>query len=361
MIDGTTRSCLIKSVPAKAVPGTMSKLYVNMGLLIGLVVLSVVAIGCDEPAPPAPAPPPAIQPGDAIVAADHQIVIDAPVVLWSQPGAYNAYAERCRFTPEQVMPSEPADPGTPARYSQRVPRSRSLRRKVKADGWTLDHLRAQVNLLVIHFDACGASRQCFKILHDVRGLSAHFLLDLDGTIYQTLDCKERAWHAGFVNDRSIGIEIANIGARSNVKEFEKWYAHDADGQPYAIFPRWLGDPGILTPGFVAQPARSELIAGSINGQKVKQYDFTDEQYESLIKLTAGILRALPEIRLQVPRDERGGVRTTVLSQKQIDTYAGILGHWHISKGKIDPGPAFDWDRVLGGVEEILTDSTDLNE
>jgi len=37
--------------------------------------------------------------------------------------------------------------------------------------------------------------QCFKVLHDHRDLSVHFMLDLDGTIYQTLDLKERAWHA----------------------------------------------------------------------------------------------------------------------------------------------------------------------
>ena len=38
------------------------------------------------------------------------------------------------------------------------------------------------------------------------------MLDLDGTIYQTLDLKERAWHATTSNSRSVGIEIANIGA-----------------------------------------------------------------------------------------------------------------------------------------------------
>ena len=41
----------------------------------------------------------------------------------------------------------------------------------------------------------------------------HFLLDLDGTIYQTLDLKERALHVGASNTRSVGVEIANLGAR----------------------------------------------------------------------------------------------------------------------------------------------------
>ena len=69
-----------------------------------------------------------------------------------------------------------------------------------------------VDQFVIHFDARGSSRKCFEILQDVRGLSVHFMLDLDGTIYQTLDVKEKAWHATIANGRSIGVEVANIGA-----------------------------------------------------------------------------------------------------------------------------------------------------
>jgi len=38
---------------------------------------------------------------------------------------------------------------------------------------------------VIHFDDAGTSRTCFLVLQDDRDLSVHFMLDLDGTIYQT--------------------------------------------------------------------------------------------------------------------------------------------------------------------------------
>jgi N-acetyl-anhydromuramyl-L-alanine amidase AmpD len=40
----------------------------------------------------------------------------------------------------------------------------------------------------------------------------HFLLDVDGTIYQTLDLHEKAFHATYANDFSIGVEIAHPGA-----------------------------------------------------------------------------------------------------------------------------------------------------
>ena len=39
-------------------------------------------------------------------------------------------------------------------------------------------------------------------------VSAHFVIDRDGTVYQLLDIRETAWHASAVNARSIGIEHA---------------------------------------------------------------------------------------------------------------------------------------------------------
>ena len=32
---------------------------------------------------------------------------------------------------------------------------------------------------------------------------------------------------------------------------------------------------------------------------------------------------------------------------------GILGHYHLTTDKLDPGPAFDWDRLLGLVRASL--------
>jgi hypothetical protein len=72
--------------------------------------------------------------------------------------------------------------------------------------------------------------------------SLHFLLDLDGTIYQTLDLKERAWHATTSNARSVGIEIANMGAYGEGEKdpFDEWYARDADGRTRIAIPARFG-------------------------------------------------------------------------------------------------------------------------
>ena len=55
-----------------------------------------------------------------------------------------------------------------------------------------------------------ALAQCFRVLHDERGLS-RFLVDVDGRVFQTLDVAS-AWHATDANDVSVGVELASLGA-----------------------------------------------------------------------------------------------------------------------------------------------------
>jgi len=43
-------------------------------------------------------------------------------------------------------------------------------------------LQEHVVQFVFHYDVCGFSQRCFDVLHDHRGLSVHFMLDVDGTI-----------------------------------------------------------------------------------------------------------------------------------------------------------------------------------
>lgn len=291
--------------------------------------------------------------GDEIVAAGRLFHTGTRVVLWCDPGGYDAYRCHRHFEPAATMPSNPVAPDNPQRYGTRYRLSDEMKSRVADDGWTLDNLRGVVDQFVIHYDACGTSARCFKILQDVRGLSVQFMLDLDGTIYQTLDCKERAWHAGIANDRSVGIEIANIGAYPNTKTLEQWYAMDGQGWPYVTIPGWMEERHLLTPNFKARPSRRELVRGVVNGRELMQYDYTDQQYEALVKLTATLVRVFPNIKLDIPRDANGAVRPEVLSEEEWQAYAGLIGHSHISKGKSDPGPAFDWERVLSGARKIL--------
>lgn len=226
---------------------------------------------------------------------------------------------------------------------------------MRGGGWDLPLLQRTIDQFVLHYDVCGVSRQCFRVLHDMRGLSVHFMLDIDGTIYQTLDLKERAWHATISNDRSIGIEIANMGAYAADEKdpFDRWYARDAAGRTVITVPQDLGDGGIRTPGFVGFPARDEPVVGPIHGRTLTQYDLTPQQYDSLIKLTAALCTVFPRINPDAPRDAEGRVLTRQLSRPEWEAFAGILGHHHVQDNKVDPGPALQWDHVLSEVRRRL--------
>jgi N-acetylmuramoyl-L-alanine amidase len=311
----------------------------------GVMLAGLVLAGCSRSVPPVSWHQVPRQ-GDEIVAAGQMFHTGAPVVLWLDPKGYDAYNGHRHFDESATMPSNPVSPNDPNRYGRRRKLSDDLAKRVAEEGWTLANLQQQVDQFVIHYDVCGTSRQCFKVLHDVRGLSVHFMLDIDGTIYQTLDLKERAWHAGEANDRSVGIEIAQIGAYPNMKVLDNWYKLDETGWPYITLPSWMTDTGVRTPNFVGRPARQSIVTGRINGRDLMQYDYTPEQYASLVRLTAALARIFPNMRLDVPRAEDGSVRSDALSAEELAAWQGLLGHYHITRGKSDPGPAFDWDRLL---------------
>ena len=293
--------------------------------------------------------------GDEIMIAGQMFHTGAPVVLWTDPGGYDGYRIEKRFTPWeesswQATLKARKTLDSPNRYGVRAAKltPQELER-VRGGGWDLPLLQRTIDQFVMHFDVCGTSRQCFRILHDVRGLSVHFMLDIDGTIYQTLDVKERAWHATISNDRSVGIEIANIGsyAAGEKDPFAQWYQTDANGVVSRItIPSVMGDGGVRTPGFVGVPARKVIINGEIQGRQERMYDLTPQQYDSLAKLTATLCTVLPQVKCDYPKGPDGTVLTHKLPDAELAAYQGILGHYHIQANKNDPGPAFQWELLV---------------
>src|SRR5215212_6042090 len=177
--------------------------------------------------------------GDEIIVCGQLFHTGAPVVLWTDPGGYDAYRTERRFVPMTqasyaATTRQTKDIDSPNRYGLRQSvLTAKQAEQVRGGGWPLELLQEKVDQFVYHYDVCGTSRQCFLILHDKRNLSVHFMLDVDGTIYQTLDLKERAWHASSANSRSVGIEIANIGAYTvGAKDdpLDQWYRRDETGK-----------------------------------------------------------------------------------------------------------------------------------
>lgn len=316
---------------------------------VACITASMFTSGCMQPTPGKPLK----RHGDEIVVCGRFFHTGAPVVLWMDPGGYDAYRVHCRFDPDHTLATGKGAYTTPNRYgTYRGHLSKEDAKRARAEGWTLPMLQKYVDLFVLHYDVCGTSRHCFQVLQDQRGLSVHFMLDVDGTIYQTLDVKERAWHSSQMNDRSVGVEIANMGAYEVPKTLSQWYGPDATGRIVFHPPVVAGTTGIRTVGFVPRPSRPDIVKGRINDRDLNQYDFTDAQYASLIRLGATLCRVLPKIRPVAPRDADGRICNHTLSDEQLANFHGILGHYHFSHEKVDPGPALNWDRVLEGVRRF---------
>ena len=298
-----------------------------------LVLAGFLLVGCV-------ASPPSV-----IVVAGEEFAVDAPVVLWTDPGGYSAYVEHGHFGE-----AESGKRYTPGR---RVPDGYlppALAERIRTGAAGPDELARFVDQFVLHYDVCGTSELCFRVLQDQRELSVHFLLDLDSTIYQTLDPKDQAWHAAVANARSVGIEIAQIGAwpvgdAKGAAYFEEWYEDGPSATMVTLAERY-GDGGVRSGERRFPSALHGPVTGQVHGGSFIQYGFTEQQEESLAALTAALHRALPGIALDVPRAQDGSVRTTALSPDELAAWKGLLGHHHVTERKVDPGPALDWDGLL---------------
>jgi N-acetyl-anhydromuramyl-L-alanine amidase AmpD len=188
----------------------------------------------------------------------------------------------------------------------------------------IEGLKKTVKCAVIHYDVTHNSKGCASVLKK-RGLSTHFMIDYDGTIYQGLDVVYQALHAGdSVNVRSVGIDLNNLA------------------QNIAGSRRFTDYKGKSDDDHRREKSRPQLI----NDVRWQCYGYSDAQYDALIALMK-VLQQQLELPIQVPVEESGEIKRDVLDKAS--AFDGILGHWHISATKFDPGPGFDWQRVLSGI------------
>jgi N-acetyl-anhydromuramyl-L-alanine amidase AmpD len=324
---------------------------------LALASLLPLFFGCKTAPRPGAAAPRA---GDEIMVAGQLFHTGTKVVLWTDPGGYDAYRVERRFAPFEESDWETSHEQvkglhSPNRYNIRKGTlSPEQIEEVRGGGWPLPMLQDVVDQFVLHFDVCGTSRQCFNILQDHRDLSVHFMLDVDGTIYQTLDLKERAWHATTSNNRSVGIEIANIGAYSNEEKspLGEWYQTEKGKTRITIPDRFGGYSSIRTKGFVGYAARPDAVKGVVQGRELTQYDYTPEQYEALAHLTATLCTIFPKIKCDYPKDTSGQLINHKLSDEELRNYHGVMGHYHIQTDKVDPGPALQWDHLITKAQKL---------
>jgi hypothetical protein len=163
-----------------------------------------------------------------------------------------------------------------------------------------------IRLFVNHWDVCLNSRSCDDIL-DRRGVSVHFLIDNDGTIYQTLDMQHGAWHAGNVNRKSVGVEISN----AYYPKYQDWYKRNGYGE------------------------RALVKDAVVHGSKLEPFmDFYPIQIEALKALWEAIHNAT-DIPYKTLLDAAGDTSKKYEQSAAYGSFSGFISHYHVSKNKID--------------------------
>ncbi|MEP1946943.1 MAG: N-acetylmuramoyl-L-alanine amidase, partial [Lentilitoribacter sp.] len=157
--------------------------------------------------------------------------------------------------------------------------------------------------------------------------SAHFVVEVDGSITQMVSTEQCAWHSGYgryqgrgrVNDFSIGIEIVNPGYhfRDDDGTYLNWQKKAISKSKLAPFPGmlkvrdpWVGSRDAFWP------------------------EFPVEQLKSLEQLLKALLKSYPSLR-------------DVVGHRDVDT---------VRKIKVDPGPAFPMRQF-----RLLLDNRDDDE
>ena len=166
----------------------------------------------------------------------------------------------------------------------------------------------KVTMFVNHWDVCLSAESCAKVI-EKRGISVHFNIDNDGTIYQLLDTQHAAWQAGnrTVNHCSVGVEISN----AYYQKYQSWYEKN---------------------GFGPRPVWSDV---EVHERKLKPFlGFYDVQMEAAAALWKAIHDAYG-IPLDCPRDSNGKMLKTVDPSVPSGEFQGVVHHFHVTKRKID--------------------------
>jgi hypothetical protein len=160
---------------------------------------------------------------------------------------------------------------------------------------------------VNHWDVCLSAETCARVLNK-RGISVHFCLDNDGTIYQILDTQHGAWHCSRRkgNLNSIGIEISN----AFYPKYQDWYVENGFGE------------------------RPIVQGAQVHGNNMQDFTgFYPIQIEALKQLWKSLHLAL-DIPLEYPQTDGKWSQTEHLASIN-GTFRGFNNHYNYTKGKID--------------------------
>jgi hypothetical protein len=181
-----------------------------------------------------------------------------------------------------------------------------------ADGDALSN----VDLIVLHDTHTATVAEAFATF-EYNGASTHFIIEADGTVFQTLDLSLEANHTRTrsLDTRSIAVDLVN--------------------------PVDLDSP----PGSSARPL-SDFV--SLQGRApVQEHGYTDAQLDTLGHLILALCEAVPSVPCALPELDGAVPRAVMPSPASV---RGIAGHLHVSPIAFDPGAGFPWERL----QSVLT-------
>ena len=249
----------------------------------------------------------------SIVICSQKFDIGTRVVLWDEAHGLNAYDE-------SVVKSQDRKTGKTAiikgkRYSTR---------SILKPNPTLEQLKNIITQMFFHHTGNLSASSTFETLQKERGLSITFILGDDGTLFQTLDIKEKAWHGGTNNPMSIGIEICS---RASATKFPNDY-DEYHQKTNHVLPRKKR----------YDKAQNMMIWG---------YEYNDAQYAALVKLVATITKIFPNLtNADFPRSPGNKIIESVIPAPL--KHIGYICHYNTCKEKWDP-VCFDHQRFLNSV------------
>ena len=256
------------------------------------------------------------KPSGNLIIANQQFHTEAPIINFREPPFWDATREVCQ--PTLTDPAPACKPGgvpygnLPHPYTKRY----ALRPALRRYGMNppLEAVKAVIKQFVVHHDGCNSADMCFSVLQNERGLSCHFLIDNDGTIYQTIDLAFMAYHASEWNVASIGVEFCN---RGDAKKEPNYYASGKFG-----------------------PNRKPIPV-KINNNTILAFEFTKAQLDGFVALGRALQRLLPNLPAEFPQSSPGQQAWDTLPMGTTFGFPGYIGHYHLTNQKWDPGP-FDF-------------------
>lgn len=261
---------------------------------------------------------PALKPPVALVADDPRLetslVLDGtpydighPVIHWWEPGGFDGYVT------ERVVVQE-----------QDRKTGKVTAKVIKGPRYSPRKLNRVTQFVLHHSGGDGRDpANMYRTLWFQRGLSVQYAVEDDGRIYQFLDARECAWHAGKHNGLSIGVEAT-------------------------LFPIVESDPNYYSPANCAargnQPHAQRVEV--LQGRPTRVYVMPPKQVYALARLVAGTWAALRHstglARFEQPPKfpQVGGTIPMSVVDRPLD-HVGMIGHLHCTAAKIDPA-GFPW-------------------